>query len=407
MRILGDRVHLTYCSNIHPGESWEDTRANVNEKVTAVKALISPSNPFGVGLRLSAQAADELVSSPGALDAFRAQLDSKGLYVFTLNGFPYGPFHGVPVKEAVYRPDWRDPERLRYTEVLIEILAKLLPAGVEGSISTVPGGFRRDIDNPDAQAQISEQLVECAAKLWKRRAAGGPSITLALEPEPQCMLENTSDALEFFTQRVFSRGARRHMAKLTGLGEQEAELALRQHIGICLDACHAAVEFEDPHKLLTLIESAGIRIAKMQVTTGLSVSPVTPEAIEALRDFVDEVYLHQVVKKRPGGLRRYLDLPAALAAHDSDAPVDEEWRVHYHVPVFQSELPPFRNTDDFLRVLLAEVLKRNLCTHLEVETYTWSVLPEAYRAEGLTEAIARELRWVLDESGQSDTGATP
>jgi sugar phosphate isomerase/epimerase len=397
MQILPRGLHLTYCSNIHPGESWAETHANIRDEVTKVKAELSPLDDFGIGLRLSARAADELAGSPGAVEALAAELGELGLYVFTLNGFPHGVFHAAKIKERVYQPDWTQPERLRYTRVLIDLLARLLPDGVQGSISTVPGGFRPDTKGPEARAQITEQLVTCASELWQRKQAGGPSIVLALEPEPCCMLETTSEAVEFFTESLFVSAACRRMAKLTGLGLEEAEAALRDHLGLCLDACHAAVEFENPRDTALLLQHAGVRVAKMQVTTGLRVPQVDPSLVHALESFADDVYLHQVVKKRGGGLHRFLDLPQAILAHEPGQAGLEEWRIHYHVPVFLEAFPPFCNTAPFLRELLAEVVSRGLCEHFEVETYTWSVLPQAHREVGLTEAIVRELRWVLDE----------
>src|SRR5438132_878800 len=98
-------AHLTYCTNIHPGESWSEVRANLERHVVRVKERIAPRERFGIGLRLSAQAARELASPP-LMMAFRRWLDAHDLYVFTINAFPYGAFHGTRVKEDVYRPDW-------------------------------------------------------------------------------------------------------------------------------------------------------------------------------------------------------------------------------------------------------------------------------------------------------------
>lgn len=405
MRILDRSVHLTYCSNIHPGESWVETRENVLTHAPAVKAALSPDAPFGIGLRLSARAADELMATPGGLEAFKADLDARGLYVFTINGFPHGDFHAQPVKESVYQPDWSAPERLRYTEVLATILARLLPEGVSGSISTVPGGFRPLVGERAAGYDLGavpevlvEQLQRSAAQLWRMAEQGQGDLCLALEPEPECMLETTLEAIAFFEARVWSAEAVGRMAALTGLTPSRAEEALRHHLGLCLDTCHAAVEYEDPAASVSALRSAGLRIGKLQATTGLHVEPVDAAALEGLRAFAEDVYLHQVVAQLHdgSGLRRFLDLPDAMAAYEAGQCPARSLRVHYHVPVFQSEIPPFRNTDAVLEALLHEVLGTGLCEHVEVETYTWSVLPPALRDVPLTDAITRELRWVLD-----------
>ncbi|MEM7156006.1 MAG: metabolite traffic protein EboE [Myxococcota bacterium] len=409
MRILDGAVHLTYCSNIHPGESWAETRDNVLTHAPTVKAALSPDAPFGIGLRLSARAADELMAAPGGLDAFADALDERGLYVFTLNGFPHGDFHAQPVKESVYQPDWSTAERLRYTEVLATILARLLPAGVRGSISTVPGGFRPLVGprsegyDPSAPPDaLVEHLLRTAAMLWRHAEERGVDIALALEPEPECMLETTAEAIAFFEARLWSAEATRRMVALTGLSPSKAEEALRYHLGLCLDTCHAAVEYEDPARSVAALRAAGVRVAKLQATTGLHIEPVDASALEHLKAFAEDVYLHQVVARldetseQGASLRRFLDLPQAMAAHAAGECPAQSWRVHYHVPVFQSEIPPFRNTDGVLEALLHEVLGAGLCDHVEVETYTWSVLPPTLRDVPLTDAITRELRWVLD-----------
>ncbi len=102
---------LTYCTNIHAGESWDEIRASLDAHVPRIKAQVAPDAPFGLGLRLSGVAAAELVG-PEPLEAFKDQLARLGAYVFTLNAFPFGPFHGTRVKERVYEPDWRTGERV-------------------------------------------------------------------------------------------------------------------------------------------------------------------------------------------------------------------------------------------------------------------------------------------------------
>ena len=391
-------VHLTYCSNIHPAEDWPQTRDSVLEHFAAVRRRVAADQPFGVGLRLSAVALAQLHAVPGELDRFVAQLDAAGLYVFTINGFPYGPFHGAPVKQQVYRPDWRTPERLQYTESLAHTLARMLPPDVAGSISTVPGGFRPDSEAAPVRAAIADNLLRCAASLWRIAATGGQRIALALEPEPHCMLEITDEAITWFESALLSQAAITQMAAITRLARGPAEAAIREHLGLCIDTCHAAVEFEDPTAGIVHLRAAGIRLAKLQVTAGLELDPVTPEAIDALAAFADPVYLHQVVAELddpPRSLVRFVDLPEALAAHHRGELRARRLRVHFHVPVFQRELPPFRGTQAFLPPALAAALDVGGCTHLELETYTWDVLPPHFRAQPVDDAIARELRWVL------------
>jgi hypothetical protein len=398
---LGGGVHLSYCSNIHPGESWAEVRANLGRHVVAVRDRLMPEGDFGIGLRLSARAAEEL-AAPQVLAEFRDFLARQRLYVFTVNGFPYGSFHGTRVKEGVYRPDWRSPERLRYTNQLADLLAALLPEprpgeqALEGSVSTVPGAFKPALGGPHDVALMVEHLLAHVAHLVALQARTGRRITLALEPEPHCFLETLDEVIAFFEGELHGPAAVRRLAALSGIDAAAAAQALRDHLGICLDLCHAAVEFEHAAQGLRRLERAGIRVHKMQISAGLRLPVLDTAALEALRRFDDAVYLHQVVEQGPGGLRRFADLPEALASLP-DGAADREWRVHFHVPIFLDRLTPFASTQSFVREVLALHRERPVSAHLEVETYTWDVLPEPFRSGTVDEAVARELAWVRTE----------
>jgi len=388
---------LTYCTNIHPGESWEEIRANLEHYLPLVKRRVSPDAPFGVGLRLSASAASSLAAAE-ALERFLAFLSEQDLYVFTINGFPYGPFHGRRLKEDVYLPDWRDDARLEYSNRLADLLARLLAAHGDrlGSISTVPGAFKPNARTEESIAQITEHLLRHVAHLVAIERETGCRIVLALEPEPCCLLETIDETVKFFSDRLYSRAAASRLAALGRLDVRKAEDALRRHLGVCLDLCHAAVEFESPADGMNSLLKAGIPIAKIQVTAGLRIPRVSPDTVEALRRFDDAVYLHQVVERVPEALHRYVDIDAAIASHRWRAG-ESEWRVHFHVPVFLAELDGFSSTQGFVREALALQRAAPRSPHLEVETYTWSVLPARARDVPMEEAIARELHWVLGE----------
>jgi len=381
--------HLTYCTNIHPGETWPEVRANVATHVRAVKARVAPDRPFGVGLRLSGAAAATL-AAPVELAAFRAFLDESCLYVFTINGFPYGPFHDTPVKEQVYRPDWLEDARLVYTDELARILAALLPADCEGSISTVPGAFKARIaSDADAQA-IAARLAAHVATLHDLHERQGVSIALALEPEPCCQLETIDETVAFFERHLFRQ-------RVPGLTPAASAAALRRHVGVCLDACHMAVEYETPDAALATLASRGIRVVKIQVSAGLAATIGSAADRDGLRAFADDVYLHQVVERPPRGLTRWTDLPGALDDLGRDPSGPRERRIHFHVPLFREALGRFRSTQGWVRELLALVRRDAPTTHLEVETYTWDVLPEEFRREPIADAVARELAWVIAE----------
>jgi sugar phosphate isomerase/epimerase len=392
MRLAGDLGLLTYCTNIHPGESWAETRRNIEERVSAVKAQLSPDEPFGVGLRLSARASEELAEE-GNLSEFAELLQRLGLFVFTINGFPYGPFHGTPVKIQVYEPDWRTQERLEYTNRLADQLAFLLPDSVRGTISTVPGAFRPNGEGQEAA--MTDNFIRHAAYLHGLAARTGKIITLALEPEPYCFVETTEEAAAIFRDWLFGAEAIENMAMLTGLPFEAAEAALRRHLGVCYDVCHAAVEYEDPAETIGLLRQHGIQVAKLQLSAALHLREVTPEKLERLRAFDERTYLHQVVARRGETLDRFLDLPEAFEAAETTA--YDEWRVHFHVPLFLTELEHFSTTQH----VLAEILRLHkddpISQHLEIETYTWDVLPPELRSVPIDDAVAREARWVLDQ----------
>lgn len=391
LRTLND-AQLTYCTNVHPGETLPLVRELLKRHVVAVKQAVAPEQPFGVGLRLAAAAADAL-SNTAELARFKAELEADGLYCFTINGFPYGAFHATRVKERVYLPDWQAPERRRYTEVLARILGELLPLGVNGSISTVPGCFKPNLNGPQSERAMAAAMVDVVAVLVDLARSRGCHVALALEPEPECFLETTDDALKFFETHLFSREARQRLVDVAGIDPADAERTLRRHLGVCLDTCHASVEFESPLDAWRKLQAAGVTVPKVQISAGLRLARATPEALDALRAFSEGVYLHQTVVRSAGRLERFVDLPEALAK----APVtDAEWRVHFHVPIFLRELGLFESTQDELVPLLRELATVADCPHLEVETYTWDVLPPQFRNEPVEVAIARELGFVRD-----------
>lgn len=387
-------AHLTYCTNIHRGETWAETSAALERHLPEIKRLAAPDRAMGVGLRLSSLAAETL-AEPAELDRFHEFLRGHGLYVFTINGFPYGPFHGTRVKEEVYQPDWRFPERLAYSNRLADILVTLLPEepGLDGSVSTVPATFRPIGKQTGAIEAIVEHLLQHAAHLAAIRARTGRTITLALEPEPMCYLETIDEAASFFETKIFAPPAVRRFAEIARLDAATAERTLRHHLGVCYDVCHAAVEFEGAAESLQRLARAGVGLHKLQLSAALKVPSVDAGTIDKLKRFDDGVYLHQVVERRGDGtLVRYLDL--AQAFEKAAEARGHEWRVHCHVPIFMDTLPQLDTTQSFLSEILALHKRSPISRHLEVETYTFDVLPEELRRVDVATAVARELAWV-------------
>jgi sugar phosphate isomerase/epimerase len=390
---------------MHAGETWDQVLRGLREFTLPIRRRLCPGAGFGVGLWLSELASRELTEQE-RLREFRAFCAGEGLYVFTLNGFPFGRFHGRVVKEDVFRPDWRSPERLEYTNRLADILSHLLPAGLEGSISTVPCSFKGFIRSKDEIDRMVEHLALHVAHLARIREATGQVIHLGLEPEPMGFVETTDELIRFVRQHVFTRGLG-HLVRHAGCPEDTALEWLRTHLGMCYDTCHQAIQYEEPQDVIRRLAAAGIRVSKVQVSSAMRVAlPAGPggddgasEVLAQLERFVEPTYLHQVVERLPEGIRRHKDLDLALAAFRAERahrPSEaREWRVHFHLPVFLPEVGLIGSTRDHIQRLFADLKDPGAIQHLEIETYTWSILPASYKDSGLVEAVVREFDWVL------------
>jgi sugar phosphate isomerase/epimerase len=372
--------HLSYCTNIHPAETWGETLRVLQSDVLAVRDLVCgathPRPPFGIGLRLSAVAAAELLEG-GRLAAFREWLEETGTYVFTINGFPYGSFHGTRVKERVFQPDWTEPSRVEYTQNLFRILAQIALPGSGASVSTLPGSHKTFGAD---ESKIRRNLIDLAEWLEALATETGHDFHLGLEPEPLGHFENTAETLAFFA-RLHADAA-------------DPEI-IRRRIGVNYDACHFALQYEDAAASLDALAGAGIRISKIHLSSALDFDPGDPAAIEAIRAFDEPVYFHQVLLRgAAGGITRFIDLPDFLTGHDPQAG-HAEARVHFHIPLDAEPAPPLRSTRSHAREVLAWCRAHpDACRHFEIETYTWAVLPQELQRP-VVRQIAGEYRWVL------------
>lgn len=382
--ILKHGLHLAYCTNVHRGESWAQTFEMLERHTLVVRERIAAGQPYAIGLRLGQNAAAEL-SQPATLAAFREWLDQHDCYVFTINGFPYGSFHGTRVKEQVYAPDWSTPERVAYTKQLFDLIAALVPAGVAGSVSTVPGSFKAwTTDDTDRRAAIFANMTEIGRYIAKKSESTGRDLHLGLEPEPCCYFETTPETIDFFN------GWRASDPPVESEG-------LLRHVGVNYDCCHLGVEFESAAQSLDALTAAGIRLSKIHLSSALRVTP-DEAGRQAVAAFVEPTYLHQVVvgNAKTGEVRRrYVDLPDALADTESTLP-DDEWRVHFHLPLHAAPGAPFSDTRDHLLDTLDWMKAHpDACQHAEMETYTWEVLPADLRI-GIEDQLVREYEWTLD-----------
>ncbi|MFD3163898.1 metabolite traffic protein EboE [Herpetosiphon sp. NSE202] len=390
------QLDLTYCTNIHPANGWPAVLAGLQQHVLELKQRVAPDQAFGIGLRLSGQESHELLQ-PATLAAFQTWLTEHNLYVFTLNGFPYHPFHQQPVKDQVHAPDWQEPERVVYTLRLIEILAALLPNGMHGSISTSPLSYKpwfADLTSVPWNL-LNRHVLQVVAALVQLERQRGILIQLAFEPEPDGLLETSSELISYFEQLLAVGSA--ELVAMLDCSLLEAQTAIRRHVGACLDTCHCAVAYEAPRTVIAKYQAAGLSIAKVQFSSALQVEfgDDRQAVATALAPFSEAIYLHQVIQRnRDGSLLQYRDLPQALAAIDD--PQACEWRIHFHVPIFTSSFGVLNATQPALLESLQLLNEQPYSQHLEIETYTWDVLPSQLKLD-LTESIAREYAWVLHE----------
>jgi hypothetical protein len=402
MKIISDKnFHLTYCTNIHPGEDWNQVFANLVQYIPSLKEKLSPNQPFGIGLRLADAASRELLQG-NTLQEFKSWLNEHDLYVFTLNGFPYGGFHLQVVKDKVYAPDWSKGERLDYTLRLTTILASLLPDEMEGSISTVPLSYKpwfegSQLTRAKAIASATIHIAQVVAQMVRIRAATDKILHLNLEPEPDGLIENAEEVVKYFEKYLLPIGGT-YLAKNLGIPQAAAEILILEHVRVCYDTCHFAVEYENPAAVFKKFQAAGIQIGKIQISAALKVQlpQDTKQRLlikERLLPFAESTYLHQVIARHPDGkLQHYRDLATALPFLEESTAC--EWRTHFHVPLFIDDYQVLKSTQDDI-VTVFELLQNNeICNHLEIETYTWEVLPPEMKVD-ISASIQREYEWVL------------
>lgn len=389
--------HLSYCTNIHAGESWTDHFDALTKYFPEIKQEVSADEPMGIGLRLSNIASEELIK-PGNLEEFRNWLKDQKAYVFTMNGFPYGGFHHTRVKEQVHAPDWTTRERVNYTKRLFDILMNLLPEGMEGGVSTSPISYRYWFENEAAQQKAREtgtaHIAEIALYLIQIANFSGIVMHLDIEPEPDGILETGTEFLEWFNNELIPVAVALIKTEFDIPDHHAAEM-VKTHIRLCYDVCHFAVGYEPLTEMVAKFRESGIKIGKIQVSAALkAILPSQPEnrknVIDAFRKFNEPVYLHQVVAKNNGTLKRYRDLPDAL--NDIQPDSETEWRAHFHVPIAEKKFGDLESTQDAITEVL-ELQKKSPFTHqMEVETYTWEVIPGQLKLP-IEKSIIKELNW--------------
>ncbi|ALM06713.1 xylose isomerase [Sediminicola sp. YIK13] len=394
--LIQDKFHVTYCSNIHPGEDWESTFRNLKDFIPKIKGELSKDSPFGIGLRLSNAASIQLDQGSN-LEDFKNWLAQNNCYVFTMNGFPFGEFHKTQVKDKVHAPDWTTRERVDYTKRLFKQLAFLLPSGMSGGISTSPISYKHWYASKEQLAQAlktgSKHLTEVLLYLQELEKTTGKYLHLDIEPEPDGLLENTVEFVDFYENYLVPT-ANKEIVSRMGLNEQEAEQLTKRHITLCYDICHYSLAYEEPTFTFEQMRKVGITIGKIQVSSALKIifeKGKEDQIWNSLARFNEPTYLHQVTEKKEGKVKVYNDLPMVL----KNRKAHKELRAHFHVPIFLEKFDDLYSTQDQILSTLSYLEKHDVTEHLEVETYTWDVLPETLKVD-LGQSIIRELKWLKE-----------
>lgn len=392
--------HLTYCTNIHPGKNWDDDFEALKANFQLIKQSVARDKPFGIGLRLSNVSSLELIRKDN-LAKFKDWLKTNDAYVFTMNGFPYGEFHRTIVKEEVHAPDWTTEARKEYTIRLFHILHELLPEGMIGGISTSPLSYRHWFNSPTdmeaAQRKATSNIIAVIIDLIAIALHTGTIMHLDVEPEPDGVLETGREFIDWYTDMLLPM-AIPEIEKSFDVNALEAEAFVKRHLCLCYDVCHFAIGYEDHALVLAELKTKAIEVGKIQISAALKadLSQSTEQRMavkNSFQYFNEPTYLHQVVaKQRNGELIRYTDLTPALADFEQENVV--QWRAHFHVPISVRNIGVLQSTQEDILMVLELQKNEPFTEHLEVETYTWEVLPEQLKIP-IADSISNELEWVI------------
>lgn len=401
---MSPAIRIGYATNVHPGRTLEQALTEIERHAPSVRELlvergvVHAQEPLELGAWFSAESARALLARPGEVERVAERLRRSHLLIRSLNGFPYGHFHAERVKHAVYRPSWAGAERLLYTEALAEILARLLLFGgarAVGSISSVPIGWRSEVHAGGTGAALGAAVVnlrQMASTLARLEQRTGVRIRVDLEPEPGCFIDTSQGVVDFFD---------RHLAPRRG------EIDPRRHLGVCHDVCHAAVMWESQRDAVERLLDARITIGRVQLSSALEWNPSRDAA--RVQAFNESRYLHQTTLRNANGAVHFFDdLPDALRSfHESPPDPSVVARTHLHVPLSSERAGELATTRSAVSDFFAAWPASSPLPPLEVETYTWEILPASMRPTSLAAGIAAEIEWAHLACGQREHGQRP
>jgi hypothetical protein len=371
--------NLSYCLNAFDfSGDWKMSLNRVDSIFSKVreKSLISSKEMLGLGFWTSSNFL-KLMQCDENIGYLQKFLKSRNYFISTVNAFPYGVFHNQPVKDKVYLPNWLNEKRVEFTIKAAVFLQKFLPENGIGSISTLPGAYKLHIKSSDHKImkQIADNLEKVAESLAYIYEATGKKIRLGVEMEPDCIWETPEEFVGFYNNYL------------------SAFKYAPEYIGVCYDTCHQELIESTPGAGLRIFLNNDIPIVKIQLSAALEIQNI--EFFKNIKNFDEHVYLHQTrIFNNHGEIsEKFIDIPCLKTMSEEDAIL----KCHFHLPIFWDEKGKFFASarKELLKTL--DFLKKNpnICQDIEIETYTYNVLPDCINNNDITSAVVNEYKWVM------------
>ena len=108
-------------------------------------------------------------------------------------------------------------------------------------------------------------MVKIAEKLYNIHRESNQILHLDIEPEPDGLLENTKEVIDWYKEWLIPQGTS-YLRQQLNLSYKEAETCLKNHIRLCYDVCHFAIVYEKPEEVFYQLTTEGIKVGKIQIS---------------------------------------------------------------------------------------------------------------------------------------------
>jgi hypothetical protein len=381
-------VDLSYCTNIHFGESWEEVFYILKFHSRKLRNAFLKMDQFGIGLRLSNSSIINLSKSSFFFD-FLFWLKINNFYIKSVNGFPYSFFGSNYIKDNVYLPDWSNFKRYIYSRRIIILFSNFLNKNNFGGISTLPLSYKYFFCNysyNNLYIKSIKYLYSLLILLNDIYVNNKIFIHLDIEPEPDCVVSNTLDYINFFKKWLLDRIILYFLKK-------KIHMFILNYFRICFDICHSSVEFESICQSFNSIFLFNIKFGKFQISSSLKIDKMNFYNSYVFSYLPETPYIHQVYGKTfYDNIITYKDISLAHILLYKKKIV--EYRIHYHVPIFFDKYEIFESTQQYIIEFFKLLKKRNAFYIFEIETYTFDILP-CYLKLNILYSLKREYDWVI------------